>query len=128
VFEVECHYSSGSSLPSLKGAFQSNIEAKSPKIPIMLAMAIGTNNWKEEIAIMKAMLEKLNKDSKEKEAHIKLQEEKIAKLTTKLETQLVRSITRDLKSEEEEKASIHTKVSNDEVYLKKGGKLRSDYS
>jgi len=77
---------------------------------------------------MKAMLEKLNKDSKEKEAHIKLQEEKIAKLTTKLETQLVRSITRDLKSEEEEKASIHTKVSNDEVYLKKGGKLRSDYS
>ena len=48
-------------------------------------MIICTNNMKEEMAAMKAMLERLIKESEEKEAHIKLQEEKIARLTKLLE-------------------------------------------
>ena len=49
---------------------------------------------------MKAILEKLTRENEEKEARIKLQEEKIAKLTQKLEKQLAQSSTRDSKSED----------------------------
>jgi len=48
-------------------------------------MIIVTNNWDEEMAAMMAMLEKLVKENEEKEACIKLQEEKIARMTRKLE-------------------------------------------
>ena len=50
-------------------------------------MRLGTNNLEEEMAAMKAMLEWLIKESEEKEARIKLQEEKITRLTRKLEKQ-----------------------------------------
>ena len=52
---------------------------------------------KEEMAAMKAMLERLIKESEEKEVCIKLQEEKIARLNRKLEKQLVRSIAKSSK-------------------------------
>jgi len=51
----------------------------------MLVIIISTNNLEEEMAARKAMLERLIKESEEKEAHIKLQEEKIARLTKLLE-------------------------------------------
>jgi len=38
----------------------------------MLVMTIGTNNLEEEMAAMKAILERLIKKSEEKEARIKL--------------------------------------------------------
>ena len=47
----------------------------------MLVMIIVTNNWEEEMAAMKPILENLTKEIEEKEACIKLQEEKIAELT-----------------------------------------------
>jgi len=47
-------------------------------------MTIGTNNSEEEMATMKAMLEMLIKKNKEKEMFIKLNEEKMTRLTTKL--------------------------------------------
>ena len=40
------------------------------------------------MAAMTAMREKLIEENEEKEAHIKLQEEKVARLTKKLERQL----------------------------------------
>jgi len=46
---------------------------------------IGSTGFEDEMANMKAILEKLTKESEEKEARIKLQAEKIAKLTKKLE-------------------------------------------
>ena len=49
---------------------------------------------------MKAMMERLTKKSEEKEACIKLHEEKIAKLTKKLKKWLAGSVTKDSKSEE----------------------------
>jgi len=51
----------------------------------MAVVTIGTNNWEEEIAIMRAMLEKLIKESEQKVVRIKLHEKKIARLTRKLE-------------------------------------------
>ena len=70
---------------------------------------------------MKTMLEKLTKESQKKEVYIKLQEEKIAKLTRKLEKQLA-----FFESEEEEHVSIHSKASNEEVQSKKIHNLKDD--
>jgi len=53
----------------------------------MQVMKIGENNWEKEMATMNSMLQKLAKESKEKEASIKLYKEKIAKLTRKLKKQ-----------------------------------------
>jgi len=54
----------------------------------MPVMTIGTNNFEEEMASIKAMLERPIKKSEEMEACIELQEEKIARLTRKLEKRL----------------------------------------
>jgi len=85
ICEVEDYYSSNSSSHSPKGACMSETEVESSKSVVMPAMMTSTTTLEEEIANMKAILEKLTRDNKEKEAHIKLQEEKIAKLTRKLE-------------------------------------------
>jgi len=83
--EVKDYYSSDSSSPTLKQVFQSETKAESSKIVVMPVMTIRTNNLEEEMAAMKAMLEWLLKDSEEKEARTNLQEEKITRLTKKLE-------------------------------------------
>jgi len=72
--EVEDYYSSDSSSPSLKQVFKSETEAESSKTVVMLVMTIGTNNLEEEMAAMKAMLERLIKESEENEERINLQE------------------------------------------------------
>ena len=69
-------------------------------------MTIGTNNLEEEMAAMKAMLERLIKESEEKEVCIKLLKEKIARLTRKLKKWLARSIAKSSKSEEEKRAYV----------------------
>jgi len=83
--EVEDYYNSDSSSPSLKQAFQSKTEAGSSKNVVMPVMTTGANNSEEEMAAMKAMLERIVKESEEKKAYIKLQEEKIVRLTKNLE-------------------------------------------
>ena len=60
--------------------------------------------------------------------HIKLQEEKIARLTRKLEKQPTRSLAKSSESEDEERASVQSETSNKEVRSKKGGKLKNDGS
>ena len=60
----------------------------------MPVITIGTNNLEEEMASMKAMLERLVKESEENEACLKLQEEKITRVIKKLEKQQVRSFTK----------------------------------
>jgi len=51
----------------------------------MLAMMTSSTSLEEDMANIKAILEKLTRESEEKEARIKFQEEKIAKLTKNLE-------------------------------------------
>jgi len=48
------------------------IEVESSKTVVMPAMMIGSTNLKEDMANMKAILEKLTRESKEKEKRIKL--------------------------------------------------------
>jgi len=78
VCKVEDYYSNSSSSPSSKGARMSETKVESSKTVVMPAMMIGTTTLEEEMANMKAILEKLTKDNEEMEARIKLQEEKIA--------------------------------------------------
>ena len=85
VSEVESYYSSNSSSPSPKGAHMSKTEVKSLKTVVMPAIMIGTTTPEEEMANIKAILEKLTRENEGKEACIKLQEEKITKLTKKIE-------------------------------------------
>jgi len=61
--EVEGYYSCNSSSPSLKHTFRSEIEAESFKTIAMPVMTIGTNYLEEEVATMKAMVERLVKES-----------------------------------------------------------------
>jgi len=74
---------------------------------------------------MASMLQKLTEESEEKEARIKLHEDKISKLTRKLEKWLTRSVIKDLKSEQELKSS-NSEASDEEVRSKKGDKLKND--
>ena len=54
-----------------------------------------------------------------------MQEEKIARLTRKLEKQPARSLIKSSESEGEERASIQSGAFDEEVHPKKGGKLRN---
>ena len=88
-------------------------------------MAIGVNNFEEEMASINAMLKRLIKESQEREACIKLQEEKIARLTRKLERRPVQSLAKSSESEGEERVSIQSEASDEEIHSKKVGKLKN---
>jgi len=59
--EVKVCYSSNSSSPPPKRAFRLKARAESPKTIIKPIMMICANHWGEEMAIEKAMLQKLTK-------------------------------------------------------------------
>jgi len=98
----------------------SRTEAESSRTIIMLAMMTGSTSLEEEIANMTVILEKLTRDSEEKEACIKLQEVKIAKLTKKFKIRSAQSSTKDSESKDSGKVSIHIEASDNEKQPKKG--------
>jgi len=71
----------------------------------MPAMMIGVVNFEEEFASMKATLERLSKESAEKDARIRRQEEHIVKLLKKLDKGPRASSTRGASSNEDKKGS-----------------------
>jgi len=83
-------------------------DVESSKTIIISAMMIGLTTLKEEMANMKAILENSQRKSKEKEARIKLQEEKIAQLTKKLKKRWAQSSVKGSESGDLKKVSIHT--------------------
>jgi len=80
-------------------------EAESSQTVIMPAMMIGIVNLKEEFASTKATLERLSKESAEKDSYIKRHEEHIAKLLKKLDKWPHASSNESTSSEEDEKGS-----------------------
>ena len=74
---------------------------------------------------MKVVLKRLIKEDEEKEAHIKLHNEKI---TRKLKKQVAQSLVKSSESEKEERVSVQSKASDKEVHSKKGVKLKNDGS
>ena len=79
----------------------------------MLAMMIGVVNFEEEFASVKAMLERLFKESAEKDAHIKCQKGHIAKLLEKLDKEPHASSNKGVSSDEDEKRSNQSETSKD---------------
>jgi len=118
---VEDYYSSDSSASPKKVVFPQS-KAKSSQIVIMSAMMIGAVNLKEEFASMKAMLERLSKESVETDACIKRLEEHMAKLLEKLDKGLCTSSNRGASSDKDEKSN-RSEASEDDGGSKKGGKL-----
>jgi len=71
------------------------------------------------------MLERIIMENAEKEMHVKYHEEKIARLTRKLEKWPAQSLKKSSETEEEDKASIKSESSNGEHHSKKGSKLKN---
>jgi len=82
-------------------------------------------NLEEQLASMKATLERLCKENAEKNAKIKHKNERIADLTKKLEKQPFEACNKGSQSKELNKESKHSENSNKEHKLKKDSSLRS---
>jgi len=91
-------------------------------------MMIGVANFEEEFASMKATLETLSKESAEKDARIKRQEEQITKLLKRLDKGPRASSNRGASSDEDEKESNRSEASGDGNGSKKPGKPQKDSS
>jgi len=104
-FKVEDDYISDSSMPSPSKSVLSQFEIKSSQTFIMLAMMIEAVNFEEKLASMKAKLERLSKESAEKDAHIKRQEQHITKLLKKLEKGPYMSSNKSASSKEDKMGS-----------------------
>ena len=105
IFEVEDYYSSDSSASSPKKTVVPQFEAELSHTVIMPAMMVGAVNSEEEFASIKVTLERLSKESAEKDARIKRQEEHIAKLLKKLDKGPCASPNKGASSDEDEKGS-----------------------
>ena len=79
-------------------------------MPVMVTEAI---NLDEELANMKATLERFSKESAKKDAQIKHQNKQIADLTKKLEKQSSGSFNKGLSNEYSNKESNHIEESDD---------------
>ena len=79
-----CNSCGNFSLGSSKGSLFSYAEAKSSDTVIMPFMVNEVANFEEELESMKAMLDRISKESALKDAQIKLQNEYIAELIKKL--------------------------------------------
>ena len=127
-FGVEDYYSSDSSASPPKEVVLPQSGVESSRTVIMPAMMIGAVNFEEEFANMKATLERLSKESAEKDARIQRQEEHISKLLKKLDKGSRASSNRGVSSDEDEKGSNGSEASEDDGGSKKGGKPQNDSS
>ena len=88
-------------------------------------METEATNVEEQLANMKATLERLAKESLKKDAQIKRQSEQIATLMKKLEKRLFKSSSKGSDGEESDKESNRSKDSDDEHMKKKESSLCS---
>jgi len=88
----------------------------------MPAMMVGAVNLEEEFVTMKATLERLSKESAEKDTCIKRQEEHITKLLKKLDKGPHASSNRGASSDEDENGSNRSETSKEDGGSKKGNK------
>jgi len=72
-FKYDGYSSSDSSLGLSKGSLSSHVEVESSNTVIMPVMVIAATNVEEQLASMKATLNRLSKESAEKDAQIKRQ-------------------------------------------------------
>jgi len=110
IYEVEDYYNSNYSSPSPNGVCLLETKVESSKTIVMPALMIGSTSLEKEMSNMNVILEKLTRESEEKEARGKFQEEKIAKLTKKLEKWSTQSSAKDSESEDSRKVYVYTEA------------------
>jgi len=125
VYEVEDYYSSDSSSPSPKGARMSEIETKSSDTVIIPVMMTGATNLEEQLASMMATLDRLSKESAEKDAQIKHQNDQIAELTKRLEKKFSEASNKGSSAEDSDKESHRSEESDNDHKAKKDCSLGS---
>ena len=125
ICEVEDYYSSDSSAPSPKEARMSELEVESSDTVIMPVMMTGAANLEEQLASMKAILDRLSKESAEKDAQIKRQNDQIAELTKKLEKKFSEASNKGSGAEDSDKESHHSEESDNDRKAKKDCSLSS---
>ena len=119
-FGKEDHgYASSDSSPALPRELVAESETESANSVIMPAMVTEATNIEEQLADMKATLDRLAKENLEKDAQIKRQSEQIATLMKKLEKRLFESSSKGSDGEESDKESNRSEDSDDERMKKK---------
>ena len=86
-------------------------------------MMIEATSAKEQLGSMKATLDRVSKDSAEKDAQIKCQNKQIAKLMKKLEKKSSKTSTKGSSDQDSDKESNRDEHSNDGQVPKKGSML-----
>jgi len=117
--------SSDSSLASWKGSFSSHAKTESSDTVIMPVMVTGATNLEEQLASMKATPDRLSKDSAEKDAQIKRQNDQIVELTKKLEIKFSETSNKVSGAEDSNKESNHSEESVNDRKAKKYCSLSS---
>ena len=124
-FEDDGYSSSDSSLAPSKGSLSSQAEAESSDTVIMPVMVTGATNFEEQLASMKATLDRLSKESAEKDAQIKRQNDQIAELMKKLEKKSSEASNKGSGAEDSDKESSHSEEYDDERKARKDRSLGS---
>jgi len=101
----------------------SEIEAESSDTVIMPVMMTGAANLKEQLASMKATLDRLSKESAEKDAQIKRQNDQIAELTKRLEKKFSKTSNKGSGTKDSDKESHHSEESDNNRKTKKNCSL-----
>ena len=122
---LQSHYSSKSSSPSPKGVRISETDAESSGIVIMPVMMIRAANLEEQLASMKATLDRLSKDSAENNAQIKCQNDQIAELMKRLEKKFSEAFNKGSGTVASDKDSNHGEESGNDSKAKKDCSLGS---
>ena len=112
--EDDDYGSSDSSPTSSRDSLFSHVEVESSDTVIMPVMVTKAINLDEQLADMKATLDRLSKENAKKDAQIKRQSKQIADLTKKLGKRTYKAFNKCLSSEDSDKDSNHNKESDDE--------------
>jgi len=107
--EGDDYGSSDSSSISPRDSLFSHVKDESSNTIIMPVMVTEAINLDEELANMKGTLERLSKESEEKNAQIKHQNKQIANLKKKLEKQLSEASNKSSSGKDSDKESNATK-------------------
>jgi len=117
------HSSSDSSLSSSKESLFLHAEAESANTVIMLVMVTEAANVEEQLASMKAALDRLSRESAEKDAQIQRQNERIDELMKRLEKKSSEASNKGYDEEDSDKESNRPEKSDDECKAKKDHSL-----
>ena len=113
ISEEDDDYGSSSSSPtSSRDSVFSQVEVESSDTVIMPVMVTETVNLEEQLADMKATLDRLSKENAKKDAQIKRQSKQIADLTKKLGKRTSKAFNKCSSSEDSDKESNHSKESD----------------